>query len=317
MFALVLCVLAARWLAQRSQIRAALLVGAAGMLTLSVLFVALRPYFFSTFLMLPILVLLIALPELDGAQLRRWLLVSLGVLVLQNLLFRVYDDTIGPVTRPEQFAGVASHALMVAGLLYLLNQYHSRLQTTLRAAQKANRSLESARDDLEQQVAARTGELQQALSIVEQRAQEQAQLYDELKQQRQTIRELSVPVLPISSGALVLPLIGVFDSERLSDVQQIALASIEQHQARYLLLDITGTPTIDSQIAQGLFAIVQASQLLGAKVALIGVRPEVAQTIVSLDIPLHQLTIYRDLESAIQQLQTTAGAARMQPVFSR
>ena len=65
------------------------------------------------------------------------------------------------------------------------------------------------------------------------------------------------------------------------------------------MLDITGVPVIDSQVAQSLLAVVQATRLLGARVLLVGIRPEVAQAVVGLGLELSGLATYRDLQSAL------------------
>lgn len=57
------------------------------------------------------------------------------------------------------------------------------------------------------------------LSEVEARAVAQGHLLEELQQQRDAIREMSVPVLPVTSDTLVMPLIGALDTTRLQQVQ--------------------------------------------------------------------------------------------------
>ena len=117
--------------------------------------------------------------------------------------------------------------------------------------------------------------------------------------QRNVIREMSVPVLPLSQSALVLPLIGALDSERLALVQEQALRSIEQLAAGFLILDITGVPIVDTAVAQGLIQIVQAARLLGSEVVLVGIRPEVAQAVVGLGIHLNEFVTRSTLQSGI------------------
>jgi rsbT co-antagonist protein RsbR len=117
--------------------------------------------------------------------------------------------------------------------------------------------------------------------------------------QRNVIREMSVPVLPLSQSALVLPLVGALDSERLALVQEQALRSIEQLSARYLILDITGVPIVDTAVAQGLIQVVQAARLLGSEVVLVGIRPEVAQAVVGLGIHLNDIATRSTLQSGI------------------
>ncbi|NTU78353.1 MAG: HAMP domain-containing protein [Chloroflexales bacterium] len=119
-----------------------------------------------------------------------------------------------------------------------------------------------------------------------------------IEQQREAIRELSVPVLPITDQTLVMPLIGALDTRRLNDLQHEALTALEQSRARQLVLDVTGVPVVDTQVAQGLIRVVHAARLLGAEVTLVGIRPEVAQTIVGLGLDLREV----HTESTLQQV---------------
>jgi len=159
--------------------------------------------------------------------------------------------------------------------------------------------LRSLLSDLEHQVADRTAALEDALSEVQARAVEQERLLAENTAQRETILGLSVPVLPISRHTLVMPLVGDLDSARLQLVQEQALLALEKTSARSLVLDITGVPVVDTTIAQGLLQVVQAARLLGAEVILVGIRPEVAQSIVGLGIDLQYTRTSSDLQTAL------------------
>jgi two-component system, NtrC family, sensor kinase len=130
------------------------------------------------------------------------------------------------------------------------------------------------------------------------RAEVTAQLTT-ITEQRNVIRDMSVPILPLTASALVMPLVGALDSARLQLVQAQALRAIEQSSARYLLLDVTGVPLVDSHVAQGLIHTIQAVRLLGATVVIVGIRPEVAQTIVGLGIHLDGVTTRSTLQSGI------------------
>jgi rsbT co-antagonist protein RsbR len=96
-----------------------------------------------------------------------------------------------------------------------------------------------------------------------------------------------------------MPLVGALDSARMQLFRDQALQAIERRGARTLVLDITGVPVVDSQVAQGLLGVVQAARLLGAKVTLVGIRPEVAEAIVTLGLALPGLRTYSDLQSAL------------------
>lgn len=168
----------------------------------------------------------------------------------------------------------------------LLQQTFNRMAATIR---QQTTTLEANYQDIKQ--------ARDALAEANQRMSEQLAL---IEQQQQAIRELSVPVLPVRSDMLVMPLIGVLDEERLAQARDQALAKVASSSARRLLLDVTGVPVIDNDTARGLIQIIQAVRLLGAEVSLIGIRPEVAQSIVSLGISLNGVRTYSDLQSALR-----------------
>lgn len=165
--------------------------------------------------------------------------------------------------------------------------------------QQENRKLEQTITVLEQTKL----ELQTALNEVEQRAEEQQRLLAENEHQRRTISELSLPVLPLTDTILIMPLIGELDSNRLQQLQERALSAIHQTSATHVVLDITGVPIIDTQIAQGIITAVQATRLLGTEVILVGIRPEVAQAIVSLGLDLHGVQTTTNLQAALSALK--------------
>jgi rsbT co-antagonist protein RsbR len=199
-----------------------------------------------------------------------------------------------------------SFVLIVAILAIIVDRFSHALRSAFRRSQAREQELELLHASLEQQVAERTAALTQALSEVEAQASAQAQLLAEIAQQREIIRELSVPILPVSASTLVMPLIGALDSARLLTTQQEALAAIERTGARRRLLDLTAVPVIDTYVAQALIGVVQSARLLGAEATLIGIRPEVAQTIVALGVNLQATPVARDLQSMLIDHPLTA-----------
>ncbi len=107
-----------------------------------------------------------------------------------------------------------------------------------------------------------------------------------------TIRELGTPLIPVADRIVVLPLIGHIDPPRAQSIMENLLTGIMAHQAEVVLMDITGVPTVDTLVANSLLQAARAAGLLGARVMLVGVRPEVAQTIIHLGIDLKGLTTF-------------------------
>jgi rsbT co-antagonist protein RsbR len=130
--------------------------------------------------------------------------------------------------------------------------------------------------------------------------------------QHTVIREMSVPILPLTSNILVMPLVGALDSTRLELIHTQALHALGHMQAKELLLDITGVPVVDSQVAQGLLQLIEMAKLLGTSVSIVGIRPEVAQAIVGLGLDLTSIRTHSTLQDGIGNLLTTNGAIRLQ-----
>jgi rsbT co-antagonist protein RsbR len=128
---------------------------------------------------------------------------------------------------------------------------------------------------------------------------EVAQQLAQLEQQRAVIRDMSVPILPISATTLVMPLVGSLDHSRLNLLQEQALRAIEQTHVQYLIVDITGVPLVDTEVAHGLLQVVRAARLLGTDVVLVGIRPEVAQAVVGLGLHLGHVLTRSTLQSGI------------------
>lgn len=117
---------------------------------------------------------------------------------------------------------------------------------------------------------------------------------------QETVLELSAPLLPLLPGVLVLPLIGSIDAARADRILQAELGTIMRERAQVVLVDITGTSVVDTHIAMQLIHSAEAAQLLGCQTILVGVRPEIAQTLVGLGVDLRGVTTYATLADGLQ-----------------
>jgi anti-anti-sigma regulatory factor len=127
--------------------------------------------------------------------------------------------------------------------------------------------------------------------------------YDRERTLSQTVRELGCPIIPLLPGVLLVPLIGALDSQRAQQIVSAVLEAIGEQRAHTVFLDVTGVPIVDTQVASSLIYTARAATLLGARVVMVGIRPEIAQSIVGLGIDLSHLKMYSDLASAISVLQ--------------
>jgi rsbT co-antagonist protein RsbR len=111
--------------------------------------------------------------------------------------------------------------------------------------------------------------------------------------------ELSTPVVRLWEGIIAVPLVGTLDSARTQLVMEKLLDTLVATGADHAVIDITGVPTVDTEVAQHLLKTVSAARLLGAECTISGIRPQVAQTIVSLGIEFGDIATKATLADAL------------------
>jgi rsbT co-antagonist protein RsbR len=117
--------------------------------------------------------------------------------------------------------------------------------------------------------------------------------------QQAALRELATPLIPLAEGVIVMPLVGVIDSNRAQQILETLLEGIAARQADIAILDITGVRVVDTQVADALLRAAQAAKLLGSQVVLTGIGPEIAQTLVTLGGDLSGIVTRSSLQSGI------------------
>jgi rsbT co-antagonist protein RsbR len=128
-----------------------------------------------------------------------------------------------------------------------------------------------------------------------------------IRAQQEAIQELPTPVLPFREGLLIVPIIGIIDSQRARQLTEQLLGSIRSNRAKMVVIDITGVQSVDSRVANHIVQTVEAARLMGARVILAGISPEVAQTMVTLGIDLGRILTVGDLQSGIERAEQLLG----------
>jgi rsbT co-antagonist protein RsbR len=128
-----------------------------------------------------------------------------------------------------------------------------------------------------------------------------------IRQQQEAIRELSTPVLQVREQLLILPIIGVLDSQRARQVTEQLLRAIRANRAKVVVIDITGVPTIDSTVANHLVQTVDASGLMGASVIITGLSSDIALTLVTIGLDLSKMNAVGDLQGGIEEAERLLG----------
>jgi rsbT co-antagonist protein RsbR len=125
--------------------------------------------------------------------------------------------------------------------------------------------------------------------------------------QATAMMELSTPVVRLWDGIIAVPLVGTLDSARTQLVMEKLLDTLVATGAGHAVIDITGVPTVDTEVAQHLLKTVAAARLLGAECTISGIRPQVAQTIVSLGIEFGDIATKANLADALAIALKQAG----------
>ncbi|MDC0723298.1 PAS domain-containing protein [Nannocystis bainbridge] len=131
-----------------------------------------------------------------------------------------------------------------------------------------------------------------------------------IAQQDSAIRQLSTPIIQLWDHILTLPLVGTIDAARAAHIMERLLAEVTRTRARFAILDLTGVEALDDATADHLVRLVRAVDLLGARGALCGLQPGVADSLTASGIELGGVVTYRNLHEALQRCIHALGRAR-------
>ncbi|MDQ2998778.1 MAG: STAS domain-containing protein, partial [Chloroflexota bacterium] len=87
---------------------------------------------------------------------------------------------------------------------------------------------------------------------------------------------------------------------RAAQVMENLLESVGRTGAQIVIIDITGVPIVDTSVASYLIRAVQATQLLGCQSILVGISPEIAQTLVGLGVDFSRIITRATLQNGLE-----------------
>jgi len=156
----------------------------------------------------------------------------------------------------------------------------------------------------------------EALEIALAEAREAERMRNELDR---AVQEMSTPVTPIWEGILLLPLVGVLDSMRTSDIMNKSLTMISEMRAKVFVLDISGVATVDTAVANQLIKITKATRLMGCEAIVSGLSPAIARTIVELGVNVGEIrttaTLRDAFETALRMVGELIGGRKEPPAL--
>jgi anti-anti-sigma regulatory factor len=146
--------------------------------------------------------------------------------------------------------------------------------------------------------------------MVERHERTQQQLEQALAQQTallEAIAELSTPVLSLFNEVVLMPVVGSVDSRRIQGMSEALLEAIEGQSARVALIDITGVPVVDTQVAAAMINLARAANLMGCRTIMVGIRPEIAQALVGLGANLDEIATRASLADGLIEAMRKVG----------
>ncbi|MFD7728873.1 STAS domain-containing protein [Kitasatospora phosalacinea] len=127
--------------------------------------------------------------------------------------------------------------------------------------------------------------------------------------QAEQLLELSTPVVKLWEGVVAVPLVGTLDSARTQVVMEKLLQSLVDSESEHAIIDITGVPAVDTEVAQHLLKTVVAARLMGAECTISGIRPQIAQTLVALGVQFGDIVTKATLADALRHVLQHSGTA--------
>lgn len=202
---------------------------------------------------------------------------------------------------------LALHVLVMAILSTILSLISSAEMRSLQQAQQARAQLQTQLDHVHSLLHEKDQlnvRLARSLDDLRLRGEQLAREQQERSALSRAVQRLAAPVVPVLNGVVVVQMVGSFDPERMERLHTDLLNGIVRESAKVAVLDTTGIDLVDTAVARGLLDLAAAARLLGARVIVVGLRPELAQTIIGLGLDLGALETRADLQDGVRFAMT-------------
>jgi rsbT co-antagonist protein RsbR len=133
----------------------------------------------------------------------------------------------------------------------------------------------------------------------------------QLTKQTRALMEMSTPVTTLWDNILMLPVVGIIDSQRAKDMMHSVLNRIYESRSKVFIIDIGGVSVVDTAVANHLIKIIKATTLMGCTCIWSGVSPAIAKTIVELGINVGDILTCSTLRDALEKAFNLIGVQVM------
>jgi rsbT antagonist protein RsbS len=113
---------------------------------------------------------------------------------------------------------------------------------------------------------------------------------------------ISIPILKIGDYLITSPQIAIHDRMAVEFKDEI-LKRLLESRAKGLVVDVSAIDVVDSFLVRQIAEITSAAKVMGADVVVVGLRPEVAMTLVEMGLSMGGILTARDLERGLELLR--------------
>ncbi len=128
----------------------------------------------------------------------------------------------------------------------------------------------------------------------------QGELERRQERQQEALTAMATPIIEIWDDVVTLPIVGVIDTTRATEMKEALLQAVQRTGARIAIVDMTGVEIVDTATADHIVRLMQGVKLLGAQGIITGIRPQVAQIMVSLGVEIGGVMTLRSLREALR-----------------
>jgi rsbT co-antagonist protein RsbR len=207
---------------------------------------------------------------------------------------------------------LAGRGLTFSDLRFFVQTFRDSVREVLSSAELEDWLFELVQLCTMRFIVAREDQLQQRsvkleLSRLESQLSDLTAALEEKTRLLEVIRQASTPIVPVVRGIHVVPLVGMFDSFRARVLTEKLLNEVARVHARVVILDISGVPVFDTDVAQLIIRLARAVRLLGTEIFMVGMSAQNARTIVELGVDLSGLQTFGTLQDGVAQALVLQG----------
>jgi rsbT co-antagonist protein RsbR len=114
------------------------------------------------------------------------------------------------------------------------------------------------------------------------------------------VQELSSPIIPVLKDILVIPLVGKYNEDRLSNMIEKSLVELTRLKAKYLLIDLTAIKNVDPYTIHGIQKLIQSIRLIGGQCFIVGVSAELSIQILSSNVKIEGIQSFSSLQQGVE-----------------